>query len=62
MNILVTGGAGFIGSHIADSMIKLGRRVSIVDNLSTGNMSNINMLAHFHNVDICRVALTKVLR
>ena len=36
MNILVTGGAGFIGSHIVDSYIQEGHRVVILDNLSTG--------------------------
>jgi len=60
MNILITGGAGFIGSHIADSLIKLGHRVSVVDNLSTGNMSNVNKQAQFYNVDICRAELAKV--
>jgi UDP-glucose 4-epimerase len=62
MNILVTGGAGFIGSHIVDSLIKLGHCVSIADNLSTGNMNNVNEQAHFHNVDICRADLHKVFR
>lgn len=39
---LVTGGAGFIGSHIADRLIKEGARVRILDNLSTGDISNVN--------------------
>ena len=60
MNVLITGGAGFIGSHIADSMIKLGHRVSIVDNLSTGNMNNVNKQTQFHNIDICRADLKRV--
>jgi len=60
MNILVTGGAGFIGSHIVDSMIKLGHCVSIADNLSTGNMNNVNERAQFYNIDICRADLHKV--
>ena len=62
MNILITGGAGFIGSHIVDSMNKLRHCVSIVDNLSTGNMSNVNKRAQFHNIDICRADLKKVFR
>jgi UDP-glucose 4-epimerase len=40
---LVTGGAGFIGSHIADRLIKEGAKVRILDNLSTGNISNVNL-------------------
>jgi len=62
MNILITGGAGFIGSHIVDSMIKAGHRVSIVDNLSTGNISNVNKRAHFYDIDICRADLQRVFR
>ena len=37
MRILVTGGAGFIGSHIVDAYINSGHEVSVIDNLSTGN-------------------------
>lgn len=53
MNILVTGGAGFIGSQIADAYIKLGHRVVIIDNLSTGVREYINPKAVFHEMDIC---------
>jgi UDP-glucose 4-epimerase len=42
MNILVTGGAGFIGSHVVDALVKLGHEVIIIDNLSTGNFDNIH--------------------
>ncbi|MBI4534928.1 MAG: GDP-mannose 4,6-dehydratase [Ignavibacteriae bacterium] len=52
MNILVTGGAGFIGSHVVDEYLKLGHRVSVIDNLSSGLKSNINPAAEFHEVDI----------
>lgn len=50
--IIVTGGAGFIGSHIVDALVELGYEVHIVDNLSAGKMENINAQAIFHNVDI----------
>ncbi len=42
MKILVTGGAGFIGSHIVDRYIELGHDVTVIDNLSTGKKDNIN--------------------
>ena len=41
MNILITGGAGFIGSHLAHQLLKTGNRVEILDNLSTGRLGNI---------------------
>lgn len=53
MNILVTGGAGFIGSHVADAFIRLGHRVTILDNLSTGRQRNVNPKATFLKGDIC---------
>ncbi len=52
MKILVTGGAGFIGSHIVDAYIELGHEVTIVDNLSTGLLSNVNPKAKFYELDI----------
>ncbi|MFQ5708294.1 MAG: NAD-dependent epimerase/dehydratase family protein [bacterium] len=52
MKILVTGGAGFIGSHIVDSYIELGHQVVVVDNLSTGRRENLNPQAEFHQEDI----------
>lgn len=44
LKVVVTGGAGFIGSHIADMCVKRGWHVTILDNLSTGKMDNINHL------------------
>jgi UDP-glucose 4-epimerase len=41
MKILITGGAGFIGSHLAERLLKDGDEVSVIDNLSTGSMKNI---------------------
>jgi len=51
-HILVTGGAGFIRSHIADAFIERGDRVSVIDNLSTGNLRNLNPKAEFHEADL----------
>ena len=51
--VLVTGGAGFIGSHIADRLTKEGAKVRILDNLSTGTISNVNSdLVEFIRGDI----------
>lgn len=50
--ILVTGGAGFIASHIVDTLIARGHRVVVVDNLSRGKKENINPRAKFYKVDI----------
>jgi len=50
--ILVTGGAGFVGSHIVDALIKKGFKVVIIDNLSTGKKKNINSKAKFYKLDI----------
>jgi UDP-glucose 4-epimerase len=50
--VLVTGGAGFIGSHQVDALIKNGYKVVIVDDLSTGQEVNLNPKAKFYNADI----------
>lgn len=52
MNILVTGGAGFIGSHVVDRYIKEGHHVTVVDNLITGKLKNLNPEAKFYKIDI----------
>lgn len=52
MKILVSGGAGFIGSHIADAYIEAGHDVVVVDNLSTGRRPNLNPKARFYHADI----------
>lgn len=49
---LVTGGAGFIGSHVVDTLIEAGHSVTILDDLSTGKRENLNPKAHFIYGDI----------
>lgn len=52
MKILVTGGAGFIGSHIVNKLIEDNNEVIIIDNLSTGKKENLNSKAKFYQADI----------
>lgn len=60
--ILVTGGAGFIGSNVVDVYINAGHEVTIIDNLSTGNKDFINPKADFIEMDICDKDIKKVFR
>lgn len=52
MKILVSGGAGFIASHIVDALVAAGHDVVVVDDLSSGRKGNLNPKARFHQVDI----------
>jgi UDP-glucose 4-epimerase len=52
VRILVTGGAGFIGSHVVDAYVAAGHEVAVLDNFSTGNEANLNPSAEAHRVDL----------
>jgi len=52
MKALVTGGAGFIASHVVDGYLEMGLDVAIVDDLSRGSMNNVNPKARFYEADI----------
>ena len=60
MKVLVTGGAGFIGSHVVDAYQAAGHEVVVVDDLSTGRESNLNPAAKFYEMDIRDPKLSKV--
>jgi len=57
---IVTGGAGFIGSHIVNTLIDMGVQVSIIDNLSTGKKENIDPKATFYNLDISNADMLRL--
>ncbi|HKX03926.1 MAG TPA: NAD-dependent epimerase/dehydratase family protein [Methylomirabilota bacterium] len=60
MKILVTGGAGFIGSHVVDRFIEAGHDVAVVDNLTTGDARWVNPRARLHVVDLRSAHLADV--
>ena len=59
-NYFVTGGAGFIGSNLADSLVSRGHKVTIIDNLSMGKRSNLPPNAEFFELDIASPEIDKV--
>lgn len=62
MKILVTGGAGFIGSHVVDRLVQEGHEVVVLDNLVTGKRKNINKAVEFYKMDIESSSLERVFR
>ncbi|HTL62145.1 MAG TPA: NAD-dependent epimerase/dehydratase family protein [Nitrospira sp.] len=62
MKVLVTGGAGFIGSHLVDRLVLEGHETVVVDNLATGKRRNLNRATRFYKMDIQSWRLERVLR
>jgi len=60
MKILVTGGAGFIGSHIVDLLVEQGHEVVVIDNLSTGKEENVNKNVKFYRMNILDEQLPQI--
>src|SRR3989339_337071 len=59
-NILITGGAGFIGSNLADKLLELSHNVIVIDNLSSGSKKNLDKRIKFYKMDICDAKIVKV--
>ena len=62
MKVLVTGGAGFIGSHVVDRLLQEGHDVVVVDNLVTGKRKNVPKAAQFYKLDIENPKLERIFR
>ncbi|MFH1111911.1 MAG: NAD-dependent epimerase/dehydratase family protein [Patescibacteria group bacterium] len=62
MKVLITGGAGFIGSHLCDRLIKSGYHVSVIDNLSSGKKSNLSKQVEFFKIDICSTKVKNLVK
>lgn len=61
MRVLVTGGAGFIGSHIVDALVERGHTVAVVDDLSSGRRENVNPAARLHVLNVTSDELAAVM-
>src|SRR5204862_6274516 len=59
--VLVTGGAGFIGSNVVDVLLATGHEVAVGDDLSTGSRENLNPGAEFHHADITDPDIDRIL-
>jgi UDP-glucose 4-epimerase len=62
VKVLVTGGAGFIGSHLVDALLARGDEVLVVDDLTTGSRANLNPAAAFHQLDIRKPGAAELIR
>jgi len=62
VKVLVTGGAGFIGSHVVDAFVGAGHEVVVVDDLSTGKRENLNPKARFHRLDVTDPKMVELIR
>jgi UDP-glucose 4-epimerase len=60
--ILVTGGAGFIGSTLVDKLINEGDEIVVIDDLSSGRKDYINPAATFYEIDICSSKISKIFK
>ena len=60
MKILVTGGAGFIGSNVVDGYLRAGHQVAVIDDLSSGKLDNVNPDAEFYQIDVRSEGVTAI--
>ena len=57
MSVLITGGAGFIGSHLVEKLVNIEEKIIVLDNFSTGT-HNVDFLGSFDNIDIVKGCIT----
>ena len=62
MKVIVTGGAGFIGSHLVDALIADGAEVIVIDDFSSGHASNLNPAATLFPLDICDIQVKRLIK
>lgn len=62
MKIVVTGGAGFIGSHLSEALVRLGHHVTVLDNLITGSVENLSAISGHPNLEFIRHDVTQPLQ
>lgn len=60
--ILITGGAGFIGSHLQDELLKKGHKIAVIDSLRTGKIKNLDKKSKFYKIDIRNPDVKKIFK